>query len=297
MTAESLRVRPGAGGLRFATPVLRVGRFARRKPLGAASGLVALTFVLVAIFAPYIETHDIRQMTPNAFAAPSTEHWFGTDNFGRDLFSRIVHGSRLSLFIGLIAVAIGTGVGATVGIISGYLGGRTDLLIQRVIDAVLAFPGLILALVLVGLVGPSPRNVAIAIGLVTFAPLSRVVRGPVMSIKQTMYIEAARASGATNSRIMLRHVLPNVAPVIIVLATALIGQAILIESGISFLGLGPSPDTPTWGQMLSGEALRVMEAAPWMAIFPGLAITIVVLAFNLFGDALRDVWDPHLRGR
>lgn len=297
MTAEVVRMPTLDQRARARSSVTGVIRFARRKPLGAASAVVAIGFVLVAVFAPLIGTHDVREMSADRFLAPGTDHFFGTDQYGRDIFSRIVYGSRLSLAISLLAVTIGTVAGTAIGLVSGYFGGRVDLIVQRFVDALLAFPGLILALVMVGLVGSSPRNVAIAIGIVTIAPLSRVVRGPVMSIKENTYVEAARATGAPSLRVMARHIIPNVAPVIIVLATARLGQAILIESGISFLGLGPSPDTPTWGQMLSGDALYVMETAWWLAVFPGLAITLVVLAFNLLGDALRDVWDPHLRGR
>ncbi|MQA00954.1 MAG: ABC transporter permease subunit [Dehalococcoidia bacterium] len=272
-------------------------RFARRKPLGAVSALFLLGFVTMALLAPVFATHDPREFGLETFASPSSAHFFGTDQYGRDIFSRVVYGSRLSLTISLTAVLLGTTVGSLVGIASAYIGGRTDMIIQRFVDAMLSFPGLIFAIALVGLVGPSIKNVAIAIGIVTAPSLSRVVRGPVMSIKQNVYIEAAQSLGAGQTRIMLRHVLPNVMAIILVLATARLGAAILIESGLSFLGLGPSPDTPTWGQMLSGEALYVMEVAWWLAVFPGVAITLVVLAFNLLGDSLRDIFDPHLRGR
>jgi peptide/nickel transport system permease protein len=172
----------------------------------------------------------------------------------------------------------------------------TDLVLQRVVDAALAFPALILAIALVGLVGPSVKNVSIAIGLVTFPSLSRIVRGPVLSVKEQAYVEAARSVGAGGVRIMLRHILPNIMAVIIVVATARFGSAILVESSLSFLGLGPPPPTPTWGAMLSGDAIYIMQTAWWLAVFPGAAITLVVLGFNLFGDALRDVLDPRMRG-
>lgn len=272
-------------------------KFIRRKPLGAFSAVIAVGLVAVALAAPLIATHDPREITLDRFHAPSAEYLFGTDQFGRDIFSRVVYGSQLSLIISLTAVAIGTVFGTAVGLISGYFGGRVDLVIQRFVDAMLSFPGLVFAIALVGLVGPSIKNVAIAIGIVTAPSLSRIVRGPVFAIKENAYVEAARALGGNSTRIMLRHILPNILPLVIVIATSRLGAAILVESGLSFLGLGPSPDTPTWGQMLSGDALYSLEAAWWLAIFPGMAITLVVLSFNLLGDAMRDVLDPHLRGR
>lgn len=271
--------------------------FAQRKPLGALGALITLALIVVAIFAPTIATHDPNDIVPGeAINGISSEHYFGTDQFGRDIFSRVVYGTRISLQVSLIAVAIGTAVGTAVGLISGYMGGRVDMVLQRLVDSFLAFPGLILAIALVGLVGPSVINVSIAIGVLTAPALSRIVRGPVLSVKQNVYVEAARAIGASDMRIMFRHILPNVTAVIIVVSTARLGAAILVESSLSFLGLGPPPPTPTWGSMLSGDALYVMETAWWLAVFPGVAITMVVLGFNLLGDALRDFWDPRLRG-
>jgi peptide/nickel transport system permease protein len=292
--AEGLRPRrafPLAGSLR------PVWRFSRRRPVGAVSALVAIMLVVVAVFAPVFATHDPRAFGIEILSRPSTQHFFGTDPFGRDIYSRVVYGSRLSLIISLTAVTIATLAGSVVGIASGFFGGKVDLVIQRLVDTMLSFPGLIFAIALVGLVGPSVKNVAIAIGVVSAPSFARVVRGPVLSIKENVYVEAAHAIGANSTRVMFRHILPNVTTVILVIATARLGAAILIESGLSFLGLGPSPDQPTWGQMLSGEALSAMETAWWLAVFPGLAITVVVLAFNLLGDALRDTWDPHMRGR
>lgn len=299
--AATTNTLPGRAGV-AAPSILQRGsrglwKFIRRKPLGAVSALIALGLVFVAIAAPVIATHDPREITLNRFAAPSAEHFFGTDQFGRDIFSRVVYGSQLSLIISLTAVAIGTVFGTGIGLLSAYIGGRTDLVIQRFVDAMLSFPGLVFAIALVGLVGPSVKNVAIAIGVVTAPSMARIVRGPVFAIKENVYVEAARALGGTSGRVMVRHILPNLLPLIIVISTSRLGAAILVESGLSFLGLGPSPDTPTWGQMLSGDALYTLEVAWWLAIFPGLAITLVVLAFNLLGDAMRDVLDPHLRGR
>lgn len=277
---------------------LAVLRFCRRKPLGAFGGAVTLALVVMAAIHPWIATHDPNALNPNdVLHGLSSSHLFGTDNYGRDVYSRVVYGAWASLEVCIISVAIGTVLGTAIGVISGYFGGAVDMVLQRFVDATLAFPGLILAIALVGLVGPSVKNVSIAIGLVTFPSLSRIVRGPVLSIKEQPYVEAARSTGASSLRIMLRHVLPNLAAIVIVVTTARFGAAILVESSLSFLGLGPPPPTATWGSMLSGDAIYIMQTAWWLAFFPGAAITLVVLGFNLFGDALRDVLDPRLRGR
>ncbi|MGH2588817.1 MAG: ABC transporter permease [Dehalococcoidia bacterium] len=274
-----------------------VWKFARQKPLGAFGALIVVVLVVMAVFHMAIATHDPNALSPNeVLQGPSTAHWFGTDAFGRDIFSRVAYGAWTSLQVSLIAVAIGTVLGVAVGVASGYFGGATDMVLQRVVDAILAFPSLILAIALVGLVGPSVKNVSIAIGLITFPSLSRIVRGPVLSIKAQQYVEAAYGTGASSLRIMARHILPNLMTVIIVVATARLGSAILVESALSFLGLGPPPPNPTWGSMLSGDAIYIMQTAWWLAVFPGAAITLVVLGFNLFGDALRDVLDPRMRG-
>lgn len=279
------------------SPLTGVWKFIRQKPLGAFGALIAIVLVLMAALHPVIATHDPNALSPGeVLAAPSTAHWFGTDAFGRDIFSRVVYGAWTSLQVSLIAVAIGTVLGTLVGVVSGYFGGVADMVLQRVVDATISFPGLILAIALVGLVGPSVKNVSIAIGFVTFPSLARIVRGPVLSIKEQQYVEAARGTGANSTRIMGRHILPNLMAVIIVVATARFGSAILVESSLSFLGLGPPPPTATWGSMLSGDAIYIMETAWWLAVFPGAAITLVVLGFNLFGDALRDVLDPRMRG-
>ncbi|HLZ72299.1 MAG TPA: ABC transporter permease [Dehalococcoidia bacterium] len=277
---------------------LAVARFCRRKPLGAFGGAITLVLIVMAIVHPWIATHDPNALNPNeVLHGISGRHYFGTDNYGRDVYSRVVYGAWASLEVSIISVAIGTAIGTAIGVVSGYFGGAVDMVLQRVVDAALAFPGLILAIALVGLVGPSVKNVSIAIGLVTFPSLSRIVRGPVLSIKEQPYLEAARSTGANSLRIMVRHILPNITAIIIVVVTARFGTAILVESSLSFLGLGPPPPTATWGSMLSGDAIYIMQTAWWLAFFPGAAITLVVLGFNLFGDALRDVLDPRLRGR
>lgn len=280
------------------SPLAGVRKFVRQKPLGALGAVITVTLILMAVLHPIIATHDPNALSPNeVLKGPGGAHYFGTDNYGRDVYSRVMYGAWISLEVSIIAVVIGTALGTLIGVVSGYLGGSVDMALQRVVDAALAFPGLILAIALVGLVGPSVKNVSIAIGLVTFPSLSRIVRGPVLSAKQMAFVEAARGIGASDARIMLRHILPNIMSVIIVIATARFGSAILVESSLSFLGLGPPPPTPTWGAMLSGDAIYIMQTAWWLALFPGIAITLVVLGFNLFGDALRDVLDPRLRRR
>lgn len=275
-----------------------VRKFVRQKPLGAFGALITIGLTLMAIFHVQLATADPNALdTGQVLTGLSRAHFFGTDNYGRDVFSRVVYGAWISLQVSIISVVIGTVLGTVIGVLSGFFGGVVDMVLQRVVDAALAFPALILAIALVGLVGPSVKNVAIAIGLVTFPSLSRIVRGPVLSIKEQQYVEAARGTGATNVRIMVQHILPNIMGLIIVVATARFGSAILVESSLSFLGLGPPPPTPTWGSMLSGDAIYIMQQAWWLAVFPGAAITLVVLGFNLFGDALRDVLDPRLRGR
>jgi peptide/nickel transport system permease protein len=283
---------------RRGTPLLpALARFVRKKPLGALSALLLLAAVAVAVFAPAIATHDPAQNIPRArLQAPSSAHLFGTDAQSRDLFSRVIYGARLSLKVGLFSVALGTLVGAAVGLVSGYFSGVVDLVIQRCIDIMLAVPVLILAIALVALLGRSTTNVifAIAIGLVPGA--SRVVRGAVLATREQQFIESARALGAGHVRVMVRHILPNVAAPIIIIATVGLGSAIIAETSLSFLGLGPPVTQPSWGEMLSNQARTFMTVAPWLGIFPGLAITVTVFSINMLGDALRDVLDPRLRG-
>jgi peptide/nickel transport system permease protein len=271
--------------------------FTRHKPLGAAGLCIILVFVFVAVFADVIDRRDPNELNPNALLqAPNSQAWFGTDNLGRDLYSRVVHGSRVALLIGFVAVGIAAAGGTAIGLISGFYGGKADLVIQRFVDAILAFPVLVIALAVVTAVGPSVRNLMLAIAFIMMPGFSRVVRASVLGVKQNLYIEAAQALGQTTPRILLRHVLPNVAAPIIVVATGAIGSAILAEASLSFLGLGPPPPNATWGSMLAVEARFYITIAWWLAVVPSAAITFAVLGFNLFGDALRDVWDPRLRG-
>jgi ABC-type dipeptide/oligopeptide/nickel transport system permease subunit len=272
-------------------------RFARYKPLGAVGALIMLVMVLTAVFAPLIAPKGpFAQERSAVLASPSAAHWFGGDNVGRDVFSRVVYGARISITVGIVAVGIGLIGGTTFGLTSAYFGRWVDMLIQRLMDAIMAFPTLVLALAVVALLGPSIRNVMLAIGFVLIPAEARVIRGSVLSIKENQYVEAARACGATDKRIIMRYILPNVLPVIIVLASIRLGGAILTEASLSFLGLGTPPPNPSWGQMLSQQGRLYFEVAPWMALFPGIAISLSVVGINLFGDALRDVLDPRLRG-
>ena len=270
----------------------------KRKPLGLASaGLIAI-IVLTAIFADVLAPYDPLAAQPEIrLAAPSWAHPFGTDDIGRDVLSRIIYGSRISLWVGLLAVGIGTFVGMIIGLITGYWEGRTDLVLQRVMDAVQAIPGLILALAIVSVLTPSTTNAMLAIAVVIIPGNSRIVRGAVLSAKQNRYVEAAQALGCRNLHIIAIHILPNVTAPILIIASIWLGNAILIEASLSFLGLGTQPPTPSWGLMLSSTGRAFMEQAPWLAVFPGLAISLAVLGFNLFGDTLRDAWDPKLRTR
>jgi peptide/nickel transport system permease protein len=276
---------------------------ARRKPLGAVSAVILLGLIIVAILAPVIAPYDPYQFNLNArglpirLQPPNAQFLFGTDAHGRDVLSRIIYGSRISLLVGFCSVAIGTVIGTAIGLISGYWEGKLDQVVQRVVDTFMSIPGIILALAVVSVLGQSLTNIILVIGLVIAPGASRVVRGTVLSIKQNTYIDAAHAVGVAHWRILWRHILPNVFAPVLVIATIWLGNAIVIEAALSFLGLGTPPPTPTWGGMLSGEGRRNLETAPYLAIFPGLAISVVVLAFNMLGDALRDVLDPRLRQR
>jgi len=268
----------------------------RRKPLGAASAALLVLIVFTAIFAEVLAPYDPLATRPEIrLAAPSWEHPFGTDDIGRDVLSRVIHGARISLWVGLLAVGIGTAAGMIIGLLCGYCEGRVDLIFQRVMDAVQAIPGLLLALAIVSVLRPNTTNAMLAIAIVIIPGNSRIVRGAVMSAKQNRYVEAAQAIGCRHPRIILSHILPNVTAPILVIASIWLGNAILIEATLSFLGVGTQPPTPSWGLMLSSTGRAFMEQAPWLAIFPGLAISLAVLGFNLFGDTLRDAWDPKLR--
>jgi peptide/nickel transport system permease protein len=272
--------------------------FMKRKPLGAASASLILLIVFTAIFADVLAPYDPLFTHPEIrLAPPSWQHPFGTDDIGRDVFSRIISGARISLWVGLLAVGIGTVAGTIIGLLGGYWEGRLDLALQRFMDALMAIPGLILAMAIVSVLTPNTTNAMLAIAVVIIPGNSRIVRGAVLSAKQNQYVEAARALGCGHLRMIVTHILPNVTAPILIIASIWLGNAIFIEASLSFLGLGTQPPTPSWGLMLSSTGRAFMEQAPWLAIFPGLAISLAVLGFNLFGDTLRDVWDPKLRGR
>jgi peptide/nickel transport system permease protein len=270
----------------------------RRKPLGVASALLILLLVCTAIGANVLAPYDPFLTRPEErLLPPSWQHPFGTDDIGRDVFSRIIYGARLSLWVGLLAVGIGTVSGTLIGLICGYWEGRLDLVLQRFMDALMTIPGLILALAIVSVLKPNTTHAMLAIAVVIIPGNSRIVRGAVLSAKQNPFIEAARALGCGHLRIIANHILPNVTAPILIIASIWLGNAIFIEASLSFLGLGTQPPNPSWGLMLSSTGRAFMEQAPWLAIFPGLAISLAVLGFNLFGDTLRDIWDPKLRGR
>jgi peptide/nickel transport system permease protein len=268
----------------------------RRKYVGAVALCVVAVFITMAIFGPWLAPYDALAVQPTAkLQPPSAAHLLGTDELGRDLLSRLIIGSRTSLTVAIGATLLAAVFGILIGLTSAHFQGRYDLITQRFVDALQSFPSLILAMVMVATLGSSITSVVIAIGVTSIAVQARIVRGASLGVKQNQYVEAARGCGASNSRIMLRHLLPNIwAPVIVFFSLSL-GAAIIRESSLSFLGLGPPPPIPTWGSMLSGNARNYMTSAPWMAIGPGVCITVVVLAFNLLGDALRDLLDPQLR--
>jgi peptide/nickel transport system permease protein len=268
----------------------------RRKPLGVASAGIIVLLALTATFADLVAPYDPLAPQPEIrLSAPSRAHPFGTDDIGRDVLSRVIYGSRISLWVGLLAVGIGTIVGMLIGLVSGYWEGRLDMMLQRIMDAIQAIPGLLLALAIVSVLRPSTTNAMIAIAIVIIPGNSRIVRGAVLSAKQNRYVEAAHAMGCRHPRIILRHILPNVTAPILIIASIWFGNAILIEASLSFLGVGTQPPEPSWGLMLSTTGRAFFEQAPWLAVFPGLAISLAVLGFNLFGDTLRDAWDPKLR--
>jgi peptide/nickel transport system permease protein len=269
---------------------------ARHYPLGAAGAVILIVFVLTAIFADGISPFDPTSTNPAiSLARPSMAHWLGADFMGRDMFSRIVGGSRISLAVGLGSISLGCLVGVPIGLLSGYFGGWLDLTIQRLIDMMQSLPLLVTALVMAAALGPSLRNTIIAIAIPLVPSIARIVRSNTLALKEMPFVEAARAIGLSETWIAIRHVLPNTLAPLIVLVTAQFGSAILVEASLSFLGLGVPEPFPSWGRMLSESAAEYMRAAPWLVIFPGLAISLVVFGANLLGDALRDMLDPRLR--
>ena len=272
-------------------------RLVREKPLGAFGGMLVLVLLLCALFAhliapyPYDETNVRQRLKP-----PGAQFYLGTDNLGRDVFSRIIYGARISVTVGFAAVTLSLLLATTVGIASGYFGGKFDVLVQRVVDAWMAFPNLLFVLFIMAVLGPGLLNVILALGVVNAANRSRVIRSATLAAKENQFVEAARAVGAGHLRIILLYILPNVMATIIIIATNALGGVILAESTLSFLGFGVPPPYPSWGEMLSGSGRSYMYRAPWMAIWPGVAISLGVFGFNMLGDALRDLLDPRLRG-
>ena len=287
LVKAGVRVRGGWGRLRF---------FARRHPLGAIGTAIMAVFVFAALFADFITVYD--PLTTNAaisLARPGAAHWLGADFLGRDVYSRIVYGARVSLAVGIGSTLLGSALGVVIGLTSGYLGGWVDLVIQRVVDVLQALPLLVLALVMAASLGPSLENTVIAISIPLIPYVARVIRANTLALRELPFIEAAKAVGMSELRIAVRHILPNTLAPLIVLATAQLGSAILTEASLSFLGLGIPEPHPSWGRMLSESAAEYVRTAPWLVVFPGVAISLVVFGTNLLGDALRDLLDPRQR--
>ena len=288
--ATNLAMRPKRGILRS------LGQTATRKPLGAVGTTIAILLIVLAIFADFIAPGNPSRTSANVVKSPGGDAWLGTDDLGRDVYTRIVHGSRISLRVGFVAVGIGVTLGFLIGLGSAYFGGVADLIVQRIMDAILAFPGLVLVLAIVTVLEPSINNVIVALSFGLIPRSARTIRSQALSIKETDYVLAARASGARPWRIILRHMAPNCFATYIVFATFSLGFAIIAEASLSFLGLGVPPNVPSWGGMLNGASSVGVDVAPWLGVFPGLALAIIVFSWNLMGDALRDELDPRLRG-
>ncbi|MEK6594410.1 MAG: ABC transporter permease [Pseudomonadota bacterium] len=279
-------------------PVLQ---FVVQQPLGAAGLVIIVLMAIAAAFAPLIAPYDPLMVDYGGMlAAPSREHWLGTDSFGRDVLSRVIYGARTALAVGFLASFAGSTLGAIIGVISAYFGGKTDLVIQRIMDVLLSFPIIVLAITVVAILGKNivlgmDTNLIIAIGLPMMPKVARVVRASALAIRELPYIDAARTAGFSHTRIIFRHILPNVVAPYLIMLTAFVAQAILAEASLSFLGLGVTEPTASWGLMLSGAAADFYQQAPWMIVFPGVAISLAVFAFNLFGDSLRDWLDPKIK--
>ncbi|MGI8549299.1 MAG: ABC transporter permease [Dehalococcoidia bacterium] len=294
--AEPLGLRPRSfqQRLRRSLP----GRLLRETPLGALGALLVAALLLVALLGPALTPYPPTQNTVGKrLSPPSTRYLAGTDNLGRDVFSRTIAGARVSVLVGFGAVAIAMLTGTAIGITSGYFGGRIDTLVQRFVDAYMAFPNLVLLMTIVSVLGAGVPQLILALGFSTGLGNSRVLRSSALAIRRNQYVEAARTLGAGNGRILLRHILPNIFAPLMVLATAGLGSVILAEASLSFLGFGVPPPNASWGNMLTGYGRSVLYLAPWMMLAPGIALTLTVFGFNVLGDALRDLLDPQLRGR
>jgi peptide/nickel transport system permease protein len=284
--------RPGGlGGARA------LGRFIRRKPLGAIGAVIVIAMLVMAGCAEWIAPYGYDDTIRGArMKPPSAAHWLGTDNLSRDMWSRVVYGARVSITVGFLTIGLAIVAATAIGVSSAYFGGVWDLVVQRVVDAWLSFPYLIIILSVMAVLGPGLLNVVVSLAILIAATNSRVIRSATLAVMQHSYVEAARAMGCGHARIILRHLLPNVTATIIILATIGLGAVTLAESALSFLGFGVPPPHPSWGGMLSGSGRTYMFRAPWMAVWPGVAISLAVFGFNMLGDALRDVLDPRLRG-
>ena len=277
--------------------IVWVSHLARRKPLGAIGALIVVGLILLAVFADQIAPYPYDDAIAGArMKPPSARHWMGTDNLARDIWSRVVYGARISVTVGFATVALVIALATVIGVASAYVGGAFDSVVQRVVDAWMSFPALVIVLSMLAALGPGLVNLILALAILGAAGTSRVIRGATLTTLQNPYIEAARALGSSHLRIVVRHVLPNVTATIIILATVALGTVILAESALSFLGFGVPPPYPSWGGMLSGSGRSFMYHAPWMALCPGAAISLAVFGFNMLGDALRDILDPRLRG-
>ena len=277
---------------------VQFGDLMRRQPLGTAGAFVVILMVLATIFAEVLSPYDPEMISfESMLVPPSVDHWMGTDAFGRDILTRIIYGARTALFVGFTAAFVGSTLGLILGVASAYFGGLFDLVVQRLVDILMAFPLIVLALAVVATLGAGTVNVVIAITIPFIPQCARVVRSSALAIREIPYVDAARALGFGHSRIILRHMVPNVMAPYLIMVTTFVGHAILLEASLSYLGLGVQEPTAAWGLMLQGGAEEFAESAPWVPIFPGLAITLAVFGFNLFGDALRDLLDPRLRAR
>ena len=272
-------------------------RLVREKPLGAAGGAIFLVFLFCGVFADFLAPYGVNETDlAHRLEAPSWDYPLGTDHLGRDVLSRVLIGAKLSMIVSFLAAGLATVVSLAIGVVSGYLGGKTDMVMQRGVDAWMTFPDLVLLIVIVSVVGPGIPQIVLVLGLLYGIAGSRIVRGAVVAVKENMYTHAAQSIGARTWHVLRKHIVPNVMPVVIVLFTTRIGAVILTEAGLSFLGLGVPPPAPTWGAMLSGTGRTYMYLGPWLALAPGLCLTIVVYAINVYGDALRDLLDPRMRG-
>ena len=272
-------------------------RLIREKPLGLVGGIIVLVLLFTGIFANFLAPYDINKIhLRDRLSPPSAKFLLGTDDLGRDMLSRIIVGARISVIVGLSAATLDIVIASIIGILSGFFSGKADIIIQRFVDAWMCFPGLVIILTIMAILGPGLIQVIFVIGLSSGIRSSRVVRGATISVKENIYVAASKSVGASNLRILIKHILPNIMAPIIVLFTVSVGVAILMEASLSFLGFGIPPPAPAWGSMLSGSGRAFMQRAPWMAIWPGLALAIVVFGINFLGDALRDLLDPRLRG-